>query len=178
MRKPKKHECDIYVRSQPQYQVEEFTETLLEGSQGQEGPDESSISTSTAYQLSESKPMVINHRRIAQRMHRTLAYKLAEATKLRFGCPDRDGANLKAVRKHIFDQIQELGLNNSDAARAIDRAVELVFVPTDEEIFAAGIPRCMEANRRLRLYRYGEARTWWERFKFWANPTKCLSRRR
>lgn len=98
---------------------------------------------------------VPNSRRVRQRLHRTLAYKLAEAAKLRFGCPERDPANLKAVRKHVYDQVQELDINNYDASLAIDRAVALVFVPTDEEIFAADIPRCQTARRRLDRYRNG-----------------------
>jgi hypothetical protein len=112
------------------------------------GPAPDTTSGGGNVYLLDNQPIIVtNHRRVRQRLHRQLAYKLAEATKLRFGCPVRDAANYRAVRKYIFDQIQARGINNYDASLAIDRAVELVFVPTEEERFAAGIPRCEVARR-------------------------------
>lgn len=97
----------------------------------------------------------VNTRRIADKVRYTQA--LVCEVKNRFGTPNRNAANLLAVRRFALDAGTRHGVRPTHLAQVLPMVVELTFLRTDDELWSEEMMACWEAVSR----RAGASRGWY-----------------
>jgi hypothetical protein len=76
---------------------------------------------------------------------------LIQCGKAKFGSIERSSANVMVVRKFLYDICIEQGLLPRHIMDHLDISVEMVFIPTDNELTQLAIPHTREALKRKRI---------------------------
>jgi hypothetical protein len=86
--------------------------------------------------------------------HRFIASCVHDA-KNRFGIPEDSVANRMVVRKTVFDMMTARGMRPTHISRHINTVVELVFLPSADEILARRLRESVVFEDRRFEYRHG-----------------------
>ncbi len=127
--------------------------TFVEGPDGLrevvvEAPAKKEAAASTvnpAVVLENEQHRVRNHYRVNNQFN--FSQIIVNEAKNRFGCPQRNKANLLAVRKFLVDRMTAVNVRPTHMNRMLPLCIEMVFVPNDSEMAAERIAACWEATR-------------------------------
>ncbi len=77
---------------------------------------------------------------------------LVQEGKAKFGTPTRSSANTLVVRKYLYDKCREHGVLARHINENLDFAVEMVFVPSENELIAAAVRHTESTKLRCSTY--------------------------
>lgn len=97
---------------------------------------------------------VARHRRIGTHKKHLFIDSLVCEIKAKLGTPPRTKANLLAVRHIAYSRCKEVNLRAVDTRRAVELAVEMVFVADQVDIDAAHLANSRAVARQNALLRY------------------------
>jgi len=97
---------------------------------------------------------VMSHRRIHKHRKGQFVQLLATEIKAKLGTPARTPANVLAVRHLAHARCREVNLRAIDTRRAVEQAIELVFLPDDADIEAAKIRNSRSAHAKRSQLEY------------------------
>jgi hypothetical protein len=78
----------------------------------------------------------------------------ARAAKVQFGLPEDTLANRMCVRKYLADLMKEHGMRPIAVSQFLDIAVEMVFIPTEDELRVWRMRQSMAFIERRAAYKY------------------------
>lgn len=105
---------------------------------------------------------VKRHRRL--RKGKALAYRhvVLSELKVRFGCPERNAANLGAVRRAAYAIMGDHGLRPSHQHALIGMLVESTFIPDQYDCAAEQWRLSWAVKERLLYFKSLGVRSWWQ----------------
>jgi len=110
-----------------------------------------------------SRPVADEPRRITFGKRKTFIAACVLEAKVQFGLPTDCEANRLMIRKFVRDMMVERGMRPTHIAGFLDLVVELVFVPSEDQILARRLRASVAWATRRERYAEPLQTMWWRR---------------